>query len=195
MYYRLRNKQLLSDGYEARNTSDLKGISRIRFNSDYNIRIAVGSSILDNSSDYLSNRNYYIAGKTLNGSLEWQPSNTFRITTDYSYSHNKNEKSEEVTKEFSVINEAALNFKFAKAANKNIDVSLRYAHIDFSGEENSAVGYELLKALQPGANIIWTLNWQQKLFNGLQMNLFYEGRKSGDLEVVHIGRIQVMAMF
>jgi hypothetical protein len=195
MYYRLRNKQLLSDGYEARNTSDLKGISRIRFSRDYNIRIAVGSSILDNSSDYLSNRNYYIAGKTLKGSLEWQPANTFRITTDYSYSHNKNEKSVEVTKELSVINEAALNFKFAKAANKNIDVSLRYAHIDFSGEENSAVGYELLKALQPGANIIWTLNWQQKLFNGLQMNLFYEGRKSGDLEVVHIGRVQVMAMF
>ena len=59
----------------------------------------------------------------------------------------------------------------------------------------SAIGYELLKALQPGKNITWTLSWQQKLFNGLQMNLFYEGRKSGDLDIIHIGRMQVMAMF
>jgi len=57
------------------------------------------------------------------------------------------------------------------------------------------VGYELLKALKPGHNLTWTLSWQQKIFNGFQMNIFYEGRKSGDLDVIHIGRMQVMAMF
>ena len=87
------------------------------------------------------------------------------------------------------------SFKYAKAANKNIDLAIRYTHIDFNGIENSAVGYELLKALQPGKNITWTLSWQQKLFQGLQMNIFYEGRKSGDLDIIHIGRMQVMAMF
>ena len=194
-FYRLRNKQLLSEGYEARNTSRLNAISRININHDYNIRLSAGRSALDNSSDYMPGRNYYITGGLLNGSLEWQPATTFRLSTDYSFSHYQNDASHESLKETSTIQEATLNFKFAKAANKNIDFSLRYAHIDFIGIENSAVGYELLKALQPGANIIWTFNWQQKLFNGMQMNLFYEGRKSGDLEVVHIGRVQVMAMF
>jgi len=195
IFYRLRNKQLLSDGFEARSTSNLKAISRISINRDYNLRLSVGNSTVDNSSDFLENRNYFITSKTLTGTFEWQPTNSFRISTDYSFSDNINEKSQEIVKEASVINEALVNFKYAKAANKNIDLSFRFTHIDFTGKENSAIGYELLKALQPGRNITWTLSWQQKLFNGLQMNLFYEGRKSGDLDIIHIGRMQVMAMF
>ncbi len=195
LFFRLRNKQLLSDGFEARNTSNLKAISRLSINRDYNLRLSVGNSTVDNSSDFLENRNYLINSKTLTGTFEWQPTNSFRITTDYTVSDNVNDRSLEIIKEASVINEALVNFKYAKAANKNIDLSFRFTHIDFTGEENSAVGYELLKALQPGKNITWTLSWQQKLFNGLQMNLFYEGRKSGDLNIIHIGRMQVMAMF
>jgi len=195
MFYRLRVKQLLSDGFEARSTSNIKAISRISINRDYNLRLSLGNGTVDNSSDYLENRNYFINSKTLTGTFEWQPSNSFRITSNYTFSDNINELSEEIVKEASMINEALVNFKYAKAANKNIDLSFRYTHIDFTGKENSAIGYELLKALQPGRNITWTLSWQQKLFNGLQMNLFYEGRKSGDLDIIHIGRMQVMAMF
>jgi hypothetical protein len=195
MYHRLRNKQLLSEGFEARNTSNLKGISRFSINRDYNFRISVGSMNVENTSDYLLNRNYLITSRSVAGSFEWQPSNSFRIGTDYTFSNNRNEWSQEVNKESSTISEALLSFKYAKAANKNIDLSFRYTHIGFTGIENSAVGYELLRALQPGKNITWTLSWQQKLFQGLQMNLFYEGRKSGELDVVHIGRMQVMAMF
>jgi hypothetical protein len=195
MFHQLRNKQLLSEGFEARNTSSLKGLSRFSISRDYNIRITVGSSSVENTSDFLSNRNFLINSTLFTGSFEWQPSNIFRITTDYSFSNNKNVRSQEVNEESSMINEARMGFKFAKAANKNIDLSFRYTHIDFAGVENSAVGYELLRALQPGKNITWTLSWQQKLFQGLQMNLFYEGRKSGDLDVIHIGRMQVMAMF
>jgi hypothetical protein len=195
MYHRLRNKQLLSEGFEARSTSNLKGISRFSLSRDYNIRISAGSSYVENTSDFLSNRDYFINSKSLTGSFEWQPSNSFRITTNYAYSNNRNEQSQEIDKESSIINEGIISFKYAKAANKNIDLSFRYTHINFAGIENSAVGYELLKGLQPGKNITWTLNWQQKLFQGLQMNIFYEGRKSGDLDVIHIGRMQVMAMF
>jgi hypothetical protein len=195
MFYRLRNKHLLSDGFEARSTSEMKGISRISISRDYNFRIVLGKASLENSSDVLSNRDFYISSKTLSGSFEWQPGNSYRITTNYTYSKNRKEISEEIDKESSEINEAVLTFKYARAANKNIDLSVRYTHIDFVGNENSAVGYELLKALQPGQNITWTLSWQQKLFHGLQMNFFYEGRKSGELDVIHIGRMQVMAMF
>jgi hypothetical protein len=195
VYYRLRNKQLLSEGFESRSSSNLKGISRIGISRDYNFKIEAGRSNLENSSDFLSNRNFFIVSHTLGGSFEWQPSNSFRFSTNYSFSKNMNEQSPEVNNERSVINEGIINLKFAKAANKNIDLSFRYTYIDFVGIENSAIGYELLRALQPGQNMTWTLRWQQKIFHGLQMNIFYEGRKSGDLDIIHIGRMQVMAMF
>lgn len=195
MTIKTRNKQLLSEGFEIRNLTTVKGISRISISRDYGFRLTLGQSGIENSSDYLSNRNYYILSRTLEGSFEWQPSNKFRLSTHYTFSNNNNEDATEPGPERSLINEALLNFKFAKAANRNIELAFRYTYIDFEGTENSAVGYELLKALQPGQNITWTLNWQQKLLNGLQMNIFYEGRKSGELDVIHIGRMQVMAMF
>ena len=57
------------------------------------------------------------------------------------------------------------------------------------------MGYELLNALKPGDNLTWSFNVQQKLMNGLQLNAIYEGRKSGDISVIHTGRMQVTALF
>ena len=70
-----------------------------------------------------------------------------------------------------------------------------YIKIEFDGKENSALGYELLNALKPGNNMKWTFVIQQKLMDGLQLNAIYEGRKSGDIPVIHTGRVQVTALF
>jgi hypothetical protein len=54
----------------------------------------------------------------------------------------------------------------------------------------------MLQALTPGNNLTWTFNWLQKIGEGLQMNMVYEGRNSEGLDrLVHIGRMQVTALF
>ncbi len=60
---------------------------------------------------------------------------------------------------------------------------------------NSPIGYEMLEALQPGNNFTWNVTWLEKLSNGLQLTFNYEGRKAGEGKVVHIGRMQVAALF
>ena len=195
LFYHFNNKQLLSNGYEARNNSKLQWMTRLRINRDYNVRMTLGKSMIESSSDFLTGRNYIIDSRSVGANIEWQPSSNFRISTNYSYSENINIAGIEPGDEKSAINEALVNVKFAKASDKNIDLTIRYTLIQFDGKENSPVGYELLKALKPGENLTWSLGWQQKLFSGLQVNIFYEGRKSGDLDVIHIGRMQVMAMF
>lgn len=195
LFYHFNNKQLLSNGFEARDNSKLQWMTRLRINRDYNVRMTLGKSTIESSSDFLKGRNYIIDSRSVGANIEWQPTSNFRISTKYSYSKNKNIAGSEPGGEGSAINEALVNVKFAKASDKNIDLTVRYTLIQFDGKENSPVGYELLKALKPGENLTWSLGWQQKLFSGLQVNIFYEGRKSGDLDVIHIGRMQVMAMF
>ena len=58
-----------------------------------------------------------------------------------------------------------------------INVNIKYSRVSYNGDELTPVGYEMLQGLRPGDNISWTVGWQQKLINGLQVNLFYEGRK------------------
>lgn len=88
-----------------------------------------------------------------------------------------------------------MDFRFAKAAKRTISANFNFINIDFVGDENSPIGYELLEALRPGQNFKWNLNWQQRLGNGLQLNLRYDGRQSGDSQMIHVGRVQVSALF
>jgi hypothetical protein len=76
-----------------------------------------------------------------------------------------------------------------------LSANVTYTYIKFNGEVNSAVGYELLQALQPGNNVLWSANWQMKIASGLQLQLNYSGRKSLDTQVIHTGRMQVNALF
>ena len=195
IFHQFNSKQLLSNGFEARNQKQLRLVSRINISGDYNLRFSLIKSGLSSESDFLEDRNYRTTGNEIKSTFEWQPSNHWRFSTDYSFEINRETGTQEPGGGKSKTNESTFNIKYAKASNKNIDFTLRYTHIDFYGEENSALGYELLKGLKPGDNLTWSLIWQQKIFDGLQMGLNYEGRKSGDMNAIHIGRMQVMALF
>ena len=65
----------------------------------------------------------------------------------------------------------------------------------FAGDAASVVGLEILNALRPGANFTWNLNLEQRLSNGLNITLAYDGRKASGLNTVHTGRMQVAVLF
>jgi len=77
----------------------------------------------------------------------------------------------------------------------NFSTRFRFAKIEFTGDEQSPVGYELLEALNPGNNATWTTTYQRKIISGLQLNVIYEGRKSPHIDLIHTGRVQVSALF
>jgi hypothetical protein len=72
---------------------------------------------------------------------------------------------------------------------------VKYSSIDFVGNSNTPVAYEMLEALQPGSNMVWNFTLQKKILQGLQLSMVYEGRKSEERAAVHIGRMQVSALF
>jgi hypothetical protein len=116
------------------------------------------------------------------------------MVTQYSY-RSKTNKFDEGSFEKSTVNEISGELRWSKAIERSVVLNLRLLEIGFVGEERSAVGYELLEALRPGTNFTWSAQWQQRLVNGLQLSLSYEGRKSEAQQTVHIGRMQVTALF
>jgi hypothetical protein len=89
-----------------------------------------------------------------------------------------------------------LDLRYAKAIKTTINANLNYTFISYNGQANSPVGYEMLQALTVGNNFMWNFNWLQKIGEGLQLNMVYEGRNSEGLgRIVHIGRMQVSALF
>lgn len=188
-------KQLLSGGFEDQIQQDWKLNTRYNFNSVVTLRIIGSTGNRTSASDFLENRNYRIQQSTIGPELAWQPSPFFRTTGFYSFTGKENIQNIEF-EEKAQTHQVGLDMRYAKAIKTTLTGNLRLIQIDYNGEINSPVGYEMLQALTSGTNVTWSLNWLQKIGEGLQLNLVYEGRNSQGLDrIVHVGRMQVSALF
>jgi hypothetical protein len=189
-------KQLLTNGFETNANTEKRLNSRFNFLSAWNIKLIIAELFKTNSSDYLLNRNYQIKGWQLSPELSWQPNNDFRISGNYIFTVKKNILSDNKLSEEALLNQIGLEIRWNKLQKRSLSGMLKMIEIDFkNGETDSPVGYEMLEALRPGINWNWNLTWQQRLSNGLQLNLIYEGRQSQNQRVIQIGRVQVSALF
>ncbi|KYG76064.1 hypothetical protein [Roseivirga spongicola] len=191
---RLENKQLLVNGFEDRLSEDFRYHLRWNINRGLNLDLNFVDGQRVSRSDVLTQRNYRVVSENFNPSLTLQPSRNLRFTASYAFKDKGNVFTETST-EKAELTELGLGARFSKAVQTSITANFKYIDIKFEGTETSPVGYELLEALRPGTNLTWNLNWQQKLGSGLQLLVRYDGRKSEGSPVVHLGRVQVTALF
>ena len=188
------NRQLLINGFEGFRNADMRAHVRWKINRRANLDLTYIDLERSSDSDVLTQRNYLVTGDSYQPSLSWQPTNSIRLTSAVSLREKANQSSD-TQGENSSIREILFDFRYSKAAKTTMNGTIKLINIDFTGEENSPVGYELLEALRPGRNYTWNLNLQQRLGKGLQLSIRYDGRKSGDRRAIHVGRVQVSALF
>ncbi|MEQ9167932.1 MAG: hypothetical protein RLO12_16855, partial [Fulvivirga sp.] len=193
-YFDNSQKQFLSNGFESRSNTEYSSNLRFNIARQYSINLFSKKGNKDVSSDFLTDRNYLLEVYQLSPQISWQPSSSFRLTLQYRYTEKNNILTSE-SNESALSDEILGEVRLTKAIKSNFSAQVRYINIAFEGEENSSIGYDLLDALRPGTNITWMVNWQQKITNGLQLNLSYNGRKSEANDPVHVGRVQVSALF
>ncbi|WP_057939916.1 hypothetical protein [Algoriphagus resistens] len=194
-YFDSQFKQLLSGGFEDLIQKDWKLNTRYNFSGQTTLRILAGTGERLSSSDFLDNRNYTISQHQIGPEFSWQPTPYFRTTVMYNFTGKSNTANMEF-REKAQLNQVGLDIRFARAVKTTLTGNLKLIQIDYNGVTNSPVGYEMLQALTPGTNVTWNVNWLQKIGEGLQLNLIYEGRNSQGLEqIVHVGRMQVSALF
>jgi len=194
-YFDSQFKQLLSGGFEDLIQQDWKLNTRFTFGGQTTLRLLAGTGDRISASDFLDNRNYTIQQHQVGPEFAWQPTPFFRTTASYSFTGKTNTANLEFD-ERALVHQVGMDVRYAKAIKTTLTGNLKLIQIDYNGLPNSPIGYEMLQALTSGTNLTWNVNWLQKIGEGLQLNLVYEGRNSQGLErVVHIGRMQVSALF
>lgn len=193
-YQALERRQLNTNGFEAQNEARWLGKVRLNLGEVYSVSLGAESARIDNSSDFLSSRNFELNTWEIDPSLTWQPSRQFRIIGTYLWANKENLASEGEGE-----NVRATEWKgevtYSRVQKGNLTTRLSLINNRFEGEANSFLGYTLLNGLQPGQNLVINLNWQQQLIDGLQMTMQYFGRKSGSDRMVHTGTFQLTAFF
>ena len=193
-YLNRTRKTLYANGFEGRVDEEYSSTVRWNVKRQYQFTINGIWANRFNSSDYLEGRNYQITETKAGPSIAWQPKPTFRITTSYNYVLSEH-VGDEAFSEKANTNEMIAELRAGSASKYMLNAQVKYSKIYFEGDEQTAVGYELLKGLKPGDNISWSLGWQQRLVNGLQIQLYYQGRKPEGVDTIHSMRAGISALF
>ncbi len=194
MYYitqRNNNRLLLANGFDTRS-----GISRgLRIRWSLNPLFTLvnesdaGTKVF--SSEYFTSRDYRINILSNDVKLNYQPGLRTRFVLNHKLSERENILNADQARE----NTFGTELRYGILDKGTVNIKLNYTYIDYSGEMDSPVSYELLQALQPGKNAGWSLQFQRELAGGIELNLEYSGRVSGSQAVIHTGGLQVRANF
>ncbi|MEZ4840089.1 MAG: hypothetical protein R2821_00840 [Flavobacteriaceae bacterium] len=202
-----RGKQFFSTTYTFINTDNKNAYSINNQNNKlkshqllFNHRIKqwwlldVKTSFSENksTSDVFTSRNYTIQSKEFNPKISYLYSTNSRFEMLY---HLKDKKNIIGDEEALFINTLGANFIHTTGKNFSVNSSLNLVLNKFTGETNSAVGYQLLEGLRPGTNYTWNVSFQKRINSYLDVTFNYLGRKSESVKAIHTGSLQLRASF
>ncbi|GAB4135287.1 MAG: hypothetical protein OHK0045_23810 [Raineya sp.] len=189
---RASQKQLLLGGFESRKNREVGLTFRKNLSKKWTSNSQIKYNSIQNESDFLLNRNFWIENWGLQPQIIFQPSPNLRVSIANLQSQKKNLQGVESLYQ----QEWSTELRWSKPSLFVISAQIRLLDLRFIGETNSPVAYEMLEALQVGKNWVWTATYQQRLGNGLQINLTYNGRKMPlTPNIIHFGQIQAGVLF
>ena len=188
-----RVNNLLVTGIESRTQQNSELNLRWNFYKPMTLVLTFSNGSSSRGSELSSASNYQTGYYELKPALSFLPGPSLRIDMTYTFSEREGLSGEDKTASSNNDLGAEINLRFVNKG--SILFKANYLSINYDGDENTPMAYELLKGFKNGRNGIWSLSWQQNLARFLQLNITYEGRKSGDNNAIHTGNIQLRAHF
>ena len=188
-----RSKTLLANGFDSRQNTYTEMAFRWNIKKVFTLEATGQKGIKIAEADYTTGRNFSLDYYFVKPSFIIQPTTTFRITLDGRYSHKKN--AEQYGGDVSIVRELSSSFKYNKAEKGSLQGTFTAVHIQYTGVQNSALGFEMLESLKPGMNYTWNLGYQHSISKTLQISFQYNGRKAQTGKMIHSGGMEVRAFF
>ena len=188
-----RNRNVLTTGFESRQTKEQFIRSRWNITSVFSNQINYAFGNRNSDSELFDNRDYTIDYQKIAPQFSYLPNQQFEATLEYEF-----QQAENTLTNFPV---AATfhSLKFEMDYNQTQKLAIKsdfsFVNIDVNGETNPTLELTLLEGLKKGKNFLWGLTLNRQLATNVQMSLRYEGRKTGDNRTVHLGSAQVRATF
>jgi hypothetical protein len=188
-----QSKQLLVNGIEDRVLLQHEVKWRLNFFQAWALNNSHSWSQKGNSSQFFASRNYLITSLESEQRLIYQPNTIFRLSAIYKYTEKQNQI--DASKQAALINTYAIELKYNQTEKGSLTGRMDLIKINYSGDVNSPVAYEMLNALNKGENYTWEISYQRNLSNNIQMSINYNGRKTPGTAMVHLGGAQIRAFF
>lgn len=188
-----RNKFVQTTGFESRKLAEYYLQGRLNLDKTISSQLRMSTGQRSSDSEFFNNKDYQINFFSVEPQFTLLIDQKFRTILKYKYQSDKNILGENM--ESANQHDFGLEATFNQSLKTAIRMNMSYINIDFTGVASSPVGFAILNGLQDGQNFLWNLSLDRQLGQNIQLNLSYEGRKTGEADVVHVGRAQISANF
>lgn len=192
-YQNTQNISLLVNGIDVQQNKSNQAVFRWNMTKIVNWGLSITEGTKVYTSQFLITRDYSIAYYEMAPKLNYQPTTAFRFSLVYTYSLKNNLP--QYGEQQAVLNNYGVEVKYNILQKGSLNVKVNYIQIQYNGEQNTSLSYEMLNALQTGENYTWGLAYQRNLSNNMQLSFTYDGHKSPTSKVVNTGGAQVRAYF
>lgn len=178
-------------GYEARGSEEYFFRSRLNVGQkiDYIQQFSFGGQRRDSES--FPTYNYAFEFIKVEPNINFRPNDRLRFVGRYIY---ENKTAINAPEKANIHNtELEINFKQTSKSSFNLDFS--FANISYNGAQNTPLELAILDGLKNGNNFLWGVNYLRRMANNIDLNISYEGRKTGDVRIIHQARAQIKASF
>lgn len=191
-YQENASKILLSNGFDSRLNSFHDARLRWNISKVYNVRLNGVIGYKRSVSDYTTGRDYAIDYIEIEPAFSYQPGTALRISLSSKYTEKVNNSD---LNEKAIIRNAGIEFRFNQVQKGSFSAQFNYIVIDYTASINTSLAFEMLEGLKTGNNYTWTISYQRKVAQNLQLNFTYNGRKSESNNAIHAGGMELRAFF
>ena len=190
-YLRNNSGILLTTGTDVRESENYNFKIRKNFSKKLDIELSAdnGKRAQNNLNFPQNNYDLQIAKSYLSMSYRIKNSLEGRVRTSYTYKQNR--LSTEKANSFEL--NAGVSYSTEKKT--RIDGQVTFNNILYDSAGNSLIDLVVLEGLQKGNNFLWELRYTRRLINNFDLTLNYNGRKTGEARVIHVGNAQIRASF
>ncbi len=188
-----RNRVVLVTGFEERGNTAYFLRNRWNIGRQLTLLNYFSTGYQSNASEAFSNRNYKVSQIKIEPELTWILSDNLRF--GFAYKHRNGHNTLTNNGERIVNNDFSLESTLSKTTAAQLRARFALIKINYTGERNTPVEFALLEGLQSGKNLLWNVSYDQTLSRSILFSVSYEGRQTGGIRAVHVGRAQVRATF
>ncbi len=189
----LRAKTLLATGFDGRSDQSHEVSFRLNIKKEWSILGSYERGLKTSFVDYTTGRDYRLNYWIVKPSFVYQPTTSLRFSLDTRFSRKHN--AIQFGGEVATIRDIGFTTKYNQSQKGSLQGQFNYILIGYDGDSNTPLGFELLEALKPGKNLVWSIGYQRNVSKNLQLSIQYNGRQSEGSKTIHAGGMEVKAFF
>lgn len=191
-YLNLLNKNLFVYGFEGQQREE--NLMQLRWNTSkvFSLFPIVSIGTITSISESFDNKNYVLnyTEFKLKGQIQKGSELRFAVNLEQYNGFEPELQSASVQRNLS-----GIELTYSKALKGIFTVKLDYINVNFEGEQNSPLGFNMLNGLQPGQNITWSVISNYQISKQAQIGVNYEGRYAENNRLIQTGSVSARWLF